>query len=282
MIVFLLATGVVMAAGSAVGVYRRTLQSGGRPSLSILPARMAIGLVLLVLVLTVSMIIPGLKYHGSGELIPQITANDSSEQYKSGKSEQYKGGNSQGDQGPDSGQSGSVFDFIASLGKWLIIPLILLSVGVGVLALVKLWPHLKERRLGIRNLFQNLWDRLKSLSRLRRKKVKTKVPSQKNLMKSLDTIKDLSPRETILSAYDFLQAFFKLLGHSRPADNTPHEILKSLPSRFDFLAGPSAALTELYINTVYSQKLVTNSESKEALDMIYKVKNLIENYQKKK
>lgn len=269
-----------MAASSAVGVYRHTLQSGGVPSLSILPARMVIGLVLLVLVLSVSMTIPGLKYLGSGELIPQMSTSDSAEQNKGGKSEQNEEGTSQGDQDGDSGQSGSVFNIFDSLGKWFVILLVLLSVGMSVLVIVKLWPHLKERRLGIGNLLQNLWNKLKSMSWLRRKEVKTRLPSQKKLLKSLDTFKDLSPRETILSAYDLLQSFFKLLGHSRPVDNTPHEILKSLPRRYDFLSGPSSALTELYISTVYSQKLVTNSESREALDMIYKVKNLIENYQK--
>jgi len=95
-------------------------------------------------------------------------------------------------------------------------------------------------------------------------------------------IEGQAPRETILLAYECLQGFFSLLGYKRPADNTPYEILRSLPRRFEFLKEPAVSITELYVQTAYSRKPVTSDESRNVLEHIYKVKTLFESYRKNK
>ncbi|MCP5052823.1 MAG: hypothetical protein GY940_36985, partial [bacterium] len=66
-IVFLLAAGVVLAAGSAAGTYRHSIDSGGKASLNIVPAKIVIAILLLVMVLAAGLTVPGIKYRGSGE-----------------------------------------------------------------------------------------------------------------------------------------------------------------------------------------------------------------------
>jgi len=118
--------------------------------------------------------------------------------------------------------------------------------------------------------------------RPRRERRDPDAHNRKDLLKALRVIEGQAPRETILLAYECLQAFFYLLGHNRPADNTPYEIIRSLPRRFEFLKEPAASLTEMYVHTAYSRKPVTSQESGNALEQLYKVKTLFETYQKNK
>ncbi|UCH92806.1 MAG: hypothetical protein JSV88_21260, partial [Candidatus Aminicenantes bacterium] len=69
--VFLLAAGVVLAAGSAMGTYRHTLKSGGEASLGMVPGRITIALFLVLVILAAGLTMPGIKYKGSGVLRPQ-------------------------------------------------------------------------------------------------------------------------------------------------------------------------------------------------------------------
>lgn len=288
-VVFLLATGVVMSAGSAIRIYRRAWKPGKSPSLGVVPTKIAIAFILLIIVLSASLTIPGIAYRGSGELTPQIDKSDSSRRVKSDKddaqSEQLEESKASKDRGSGEGAQsgpGAFFNFIASLGKLLLIPLVLLFIGGFIYALVKLLPFLKDRTLGIKGLFHNLLAKLRSMLRPRRKTRDPDAPRRKDILRALKVIEGQAPRETILLAYECLQAFFSLLGYKRPADNTPYEILRSLPRRFEFLKEPSVSLTELYVHTAYSRKPVTSDESRNALEQIYKVKTLFESYQKNK
>jgi len=287
-VVFLLATGVVMSAGSAIGVYRRVRKPGGSPSIGVVPAKTAIAFILLIVVLSASLTVPGIAYRGSGELTPQIDQSDSSRRVKpdddaqSEQMEESKASKNKGrDRGAPSGP-GAFFNFIASLGKLLLIPLVLLSIVGFIYALVKLFPFLKDRTLGIKGLFQNLLAKLRSMLRPQRKEEDSGVPRRKDILRALKVIKGQAPRETILLAYECLQGFFSLLGYKRPADNTPYEILRSLPRRFEFLKEPAVSITELYVQTAYSRKPMTSDEGRNALEQIYKVKTLFETYRKNK
>ena len=286
-VIFLLATGVVMSAGSAIGVYRRVRKPGGSPSIGVVPAKTAIAFILLIVVLSASLTIPGIAYRGSGELTPQTDQIDSSRRVKPDdkQSEQMEESKASKDKGRDrrvpSGP-GAFFNFIASLGKLLLIPLVLLSIGAFIYALVKLFPFLKDRTLGIKGLFRNLLAKLRSMLRPQRKERDSDAPRRKDILRALKVIEGQAPRETILLAYECLQGFFSLLGYKRPADNTPYEILRSLPRRFEFLKEPAVSITELYVQTAYSRKPVTSDESRNVLEHIYKVKTLFESYRKSK
>jgi hypothetical protein len=286
-VVFLLATGIVMSAGSAIGIYRRVRKPGGSPSLGVVPAKTAIAFILLIVVLSASLTVPGIAYRGSGELTPQIDQIDSSRRVKPDdeQSEQMDESKASKDKGRGRGAPsgpGAFFNFIASLGKLLLIPLVLLCIGGFIYALVKLFPFLKDRTLGIKGLFHNLLAKLRSMLRPQRKERDSDAPRRKDLLRALKVIEGQSPRETILLAYECLQAFFSLLGYKRPPDNTPFEILRSLPRRFEFLKEPAVSLTELYVQTAYSRKPMTSDEGRNALEQIYKVKILFESYRKNK
>ena len=286
-VVFLLATGVVMSAGSAIGVYSRVRKPGGSPSIGVVPAKTAIAFILLIIVLSASLTVPGIAYRGSGELTPQIDQIDSSRRVKpddkqSEQMDESKASEDKGRGGKAPSSPGAFFNFIASLGKLLLIPLVLLGIGGFIYALVKLLPFLKDRTLGIKGLFRNLLAKLRSMLRPQRKERDSDAPRRKDILRALKMIEGQAPRETILLAYECLQGFFSLLGYKRPADNTPYEILRSLPRRFEFLKEPAVSITELYVQTAYSRKPVTSDESRNVLEHIYKVKTLFESYRKNK
>lgn len=286
-VIFLLATGVVMSAGSAIGVYRRVRKPGGSPSIGVVPAKTAIAFILLIVVLSASLTVPGIAYRGSGELTPQIDQIDSSRRVKPDdkQSEQMDESKASKDKGRGRvapSAPGAFFNFIASLGKFLLIPLVLLCIGGFIYALVKLFPFLKDKTLGIKGLFHNLLAKLRSMLRSQRKEEDSDAPRRKDILRALKVIEGQAPRETILLAYECLQGFFSLLGYKRPADNTPYEILRSLPRRFEFLKGPAVSITELYVQTAYSRKPMTSDEGRNALEQIYKVKALFESYRKSK
>ncbi|MCP4658387.1 MAG: DUF4129 domain-containing protein [bacterium] len=70
MIVFLLAAGVVLAAGSAVGTLRHAHAIGGQISERVVPARIAMAATLMAVILAVALAVPGIQYQGSGRLQP--------------------------------------------------------------------------------------------------------------------------------------------------------------------------------------------------------------------
>jgi hypothetical protein len=297
-IVFLLASGIVLAAGSAIGTFRHTIISGGDASLSMVPIKITIGVILLVMILAAAITAPGIKYQGSGKLQPtqfkgkgniqgkednrskrpgdkgkqQKTSSEKSSER--GRKEQQSQSSRQ--QGSSESASHSFFNLFTKLGKLLIIPLILIIAGFVIYALVKLWPNLKTVRFGFMDRLRNLLEKLKGLFRSKREKSKPAAQVKRDPQKILKTIRGLPPREAILTAYDCLLAFFERLGHQRLTRVTPYEFLYSLPERFSYLSGPTIKLTELYVSTAYSQNVPTPSDSQAALEALSKLKHLIE------
>ena len=288
-IVFLLSTGIVLAAGSAAGTFRHTVKSGGDASLSMVPVKIITALLLMVMVLATALTVPGLKYRGSGELHPGQYRKSGKEDNK-GKSgdpddrrleeelDRRRGRQSQSskDQGGGQSASDSIFNIFSGLGKLLLIPVILIFIILVIYALVKLWPILKSWRPGIKNRLRSLLDKFKSLFRFRGRKKETAEPEGKDPLETLKTIRSLPPREVILTAYSCLLAFFERLGHQRIKRLTPYEFLDTLPERFSDLTAPARKLTDLYVNTAYSSVSPTSSHSKEALEAIFKVQDLVE------
>ncbi len=65
-IIFLLATGVVLAAGSGLGLARQALRFGAPPSAALVPSRIGLAAVLTVIMLAVMLAFPGVTFRGSG------------------------------------------------------------------------------------------------------------------------------------------------------------------------------------------------------------------------
>jgi hypothetical protein len=286
-VVFLLATGVVMSAGSAIHLFRRTKKSGGNLTPGIVPTRIFIAFMLLVVVLSVSLAVPGISYRGSGEVISQIEEGDSTDRSRSDqettRSDPSEDGRASRERSGGEARSdpGSLFDLIASLGRLLLIPMVLVFAGIFIYSLVKLGPFLKEHGFGIKDSLKALLKKL----RFRRRpgtggKAPEGKPDRKDLLRRIETISGLAPREAILVSYECLRGFLGFLGYERPEDSTPYEILKSLPRRFDFLKAPAASLTDMYVAAAYGSQPPTSGDSRKALESLEEIKRQVEAYTK--
>lgn len=278
-VIFLFATGIVMSGGSALAISRRARRAGGHFSLGSISTKMAVAFLLLVVILSAAMAVPGIEYQGSGELIPQTEKWDV-DRKSMDRSEQQRTGR----QAPPKSRvdPGSAFRFAASLGRWLLIPLILFIAGAFVYVMVKLKTHIHVLS-SLRDSLRKLLAQLRSARRS--KSGGGKDPdklTRGDIQKNLSGLQNLPPRQSILKAYEGLCLFFNLLGHRRPSNNTPYEVLRSLPRRFEFLKDHSSRLTDLYIVTAYSRSPATADDAQSAEESILKISSLIENYQKKR
>jgi hypothetical protein len=284
-VVFLLSTGVVMSTGAALHTFRRANRSGGTASLDIVLGRLMISFFLLVVILSVTLTIPGITYRGSGTRTPRMLSDTSSRQAHSDRDSNRLAEDTKakkegtGKQAGSASDPGAFFNLVFSLGKWLLWPLALLSSGLFIYALVKLWPSLKGNNIGIRKLWKRLLDRLRSILRLEKRVKEKNMPAERDILKMLDSIPRLAPREAIISAYTCLQEFLSRLDYTRTDDNTPYEILRSLPRRFEFMKKPMGSLTDLYVSAAYSSRPATPEDRNKALKALFEVKGRIESYQ---
>ena len=293
-ILFLLASGAVLAAGSAMGTFRHTVLAGGDASLNMVPVKITIAVVLLVMIMTVAFTIPGINYEGSGKLQPtQFRATGNTDGQEDNVNEKSrKGGDTKdkpsserrstreserGSQKPPS----SIFDLFATLGKFLIFPLIAIVVVLGIFALAKLWPHLRSAKFGLLDRLRKLLEKIR-LSRSARKKEDEAVKKKRNPLKLLKTMQGLPPREAVLTAYECLLAFFEQIGHQRMERLTPYEFLYSLPEQFAYLSGPAGKVTEMYVRAAYSPLDPTPADSMEIQEALQMMKRLIETRESKK
>ncbi len=301
-IVFLFCTGIVLAAASSTGTYRHTRKLGGKASIGMVPIKITIAVLLLVMILAVGLTVPGIRYEGSGLIQPkkfvgpggsikgkeesrsQSVDRESKQSRKDKDSPTGKEGEKSQDQDPgdQSGSqsgSGSIMDVFTSIGKLLLIPLVLVFIVLVIYGLVKLWPALKNWRMGLMDRIRKLLEKLKSLLKLRRSGRDSEALDQIDPLAGVSTIHTLPPREAILKAYFCLLGFFEQIGHQRQKRLTPYEFLYSLPERLKYLAEPAGKLTDIYVSTAYSRKSPTPEDSKKALEALSRLQHLIGNRQ---
>jgi hypothetical protein len=292
-VVFLFAAGMVLAAASSTAAFQHTRQAGGKPSGGMVPGKVAAAAVLLILVLAAGLTTPGISYQGSGKLHParpdragkegsvQGDEENKSRSFdKDGKPSQQKDSRQgrgerrqqeSGKKSPDSspGQpGGSFFNFIAALGKLLIIPVVLLFIIMVVYTLTKLWPALKGKRLGVMDRLRQWLQKLRSMMGKRKSGEAAEMETPPDPRALMAAVPGLPPREAVLMAYCSLMAFFQQLGWQRRPGLTPYEFIDSLPERFNHLAEPAAKLTRLYVNAAYSRIKTTPDDSKHALELL--------------
>jgi hypothetical protein len=282
-VIFLFSTGVVLAAGSALGALRRVEAAGGYVSPRLVPGRVALAALLLGMVLASALAMPGLRFQGTGELRPPITRGEGFEQDRgyqqtedSGQPSPTMPGEIEGNEAPskpgdlarDSSQTpsenspssgrpkgGGLLGLLAAAGKWLRIPLILALLGVGLWGLLRLWPLLKGWRGKASNRWRALLARLAALlSRLPRPRRQDGPPADP--LTGLETLLNLPDREAVLAAYHRFLALLETLGHTRSEKSTPYEILYGLPPYLRLLEPPARDLTDLYVLAAYAAEPV--------------------------
>jgi hypothetical protein len=295
MVVFLFATGVVLAAGSGVETLRRARRHHGRGSPLALPGRVAAGAAVAAVVLSVMLALPGVQFRGSGVLRPPDApagdrageggtegearrGRESREAAETSASEEggEKGGREPGrsdagdDPGkieePSAGPAAGLLGSLTSLGEILRIPSFL---AVAVLVAVALWrlgPLLAAQRKRPRDLLRRLLDRLRKL--LRRRRRPPPPPPLPDPFRDLAALENLPPRQAVAAVYGRFLDLLAVLGHPRDAPHTPLELQNALARRVPTLATPAEQLTDLYLQAAYGDQPVTGDHRRQALALL--------------
>ncbi len=306
MIVFLFATGLVLACGTSVGTLQRVRSLGGEVSLTALPGRTFAAALVMIMVLAIALAMPGVEHQGSGELAPVRTddgraggsdpgdATSGTETESSGdttggeranpeSSSQPKGSQSNKPQ-RDAGKSttgtslsASLISFLAELGQWLRWPFYLV---VGLMILYGLWRmrsqlgHLGRQWAGLfRGLIGRLSRGLRSLFG-RRKTASTNTFDDP--LANLDGLRQQEPHDAVLAAYTRLLVAFDHLGHPRHERHTPYEFLATLPARMRPLCEPAHQLTDRYVRAAYSSQAVDTEDRSAVIAALERLRDEIE------
>jgi Domain of unknown function (DUF4129) len=287
-VVFLFSTGIVLAAGSSLDSLRRAEWAGGRVSPLLVPGRLALAAGLLVLVLAAALAVPGLQFQGTGRLRPPI-AHGEGEEADRGYQEADREGRLQThppDEGPSrrrsrseqaeevqgernvrdastalTGPAAVLVRTLATVGKWLIVPLVLALALAGLWALVRLWPQLAGWRARMGDRWRSLLRRFAGLFKRRPKSTARAADPLANL----EALAGLPPREAVLAAYLRFLEFLESLGAPRPAKSTPYEVLYGLPASLRYLEDPARTLTDLYVQAAYAADPVEEDAGQRAL-----------------
>jgi hypothetical protein len=272
-IVFLFATALVLAAGSAAGTLRHTLSAGGRVSAGVLPARLALAAFLSVLVLAAALALPGVHFQGQGDLQRTNSPGETGPGESRTDGRQSTHGRSDTQEGPpggDRGENGTapqpqpngvrpspapgipLVNALSVLGKLLLIPLVL---GILLLALfaIRYFPPAFPT-------WRDLLARLRDWLRARLPQPKPRSVPLADPFENLWTLNSLAPRDAVLAAYRRLLLALDQAGHPRAERTAPYEHLNALPKRLTPIAAPAQALTDLYVVVAYDDAVVTDGE----------------------
>lgn len=296
-VIFLFSTGVVLAAGSAMETLRRAEGPEGRVSPGLVPGRVALAALLMGMVLASALAVPGLDFQGTGRLRPPRAPGEGAERNRgyqeaeegriSTRPPEEDGGDPSkalGDSAPQNftglgGPAAGMLSLLATVGKWLLIPLILVLVVVGIWSLLRLWPHLKGWRSRAGDRWRALLSRLAGLFR------RVPLPSfgggpGADPLKNLDDLVNLPTREAVLAAYQRFLALLESLGHARPEKATPYEVLNGLPPALKHLEDPARALTDLYILAAYAAEPVEHGARERAVTVLRGMRGLLESQER--
>jgi hypothetical protein len=285
-VIFLFSTGIVLAAGSSLDSLRRAEWAGGQVSPLLVPGRLVLAGGLLVLVLAAALAVPGLQFQGTGRLRPPVARGEGAEADR-GYQEADRAGNLQTrppEEGPSrrgsrsdqarergehdardaaaalTGPAAALVRTLATMGKWLLVPLILALALAGLWALVQLWPQLAGWRARMLDRWRNLLRRFAGLFKYRPRPARKVDP-----LANLEALALLPPREAVLAAYLRFLDFLASLGAPRPAKSTPYEVLHGLPASLRYLEDPARTLTELYVQAAYAAEPVEHDAGRRAI-----------------
>lgn len=297
-VIFLFSTGVVLAAGSSLDALRRVEAAGGYVSPRLMPGRVTLAALLLGLVLASALVMPGLRFQGTGQIRPPTIrgegverdrghqgAEDSIDSSSFTVPEEIEGSNAQSrspfqnsspqDSTSSGGPAGALLGWLAAAGHWLRVPLILILLGLGLWGLVRLWPLLQGWRTRATDRWRALLDRLAALlGRLPRPR-RRDGPAVDPLA-GLEALLGLPAREAVLATYHRFLALLETLGHTRPEKATPYEILHGLPPHLKPLENPARILTDLYVLAAYAAEPVEVGARERAVTALKEMGGLLE------
>ncbi len=301
-VVFLFATGVVLAAGSGLDALRRAEWAGGMVSPALVPVRAAFAGALLIVVLAAALAVPGLQFQGSGRLRPPAAHGSGAEADRgyqqadqAGKLGRERPPDQQAERGPDSqqgdprgdpnsreqtagitGPAASLIRLLTAAGKWLIIPLVLVIALAALWALSRLWPNLAGWRGRMGERWRSLLNRLAALLDRFRRSANPRSQAAGDPLANLEVLDSLPSRDAVLAAYHRFLDLLESRGYPRPVKSTPYEVLNALPFDFRHLADPARGLTELYVQAAYSGEPVEPGAGQQAIFILKGMRGLLE------
>jgi hypothetical protein len=306
-VVFLFATGVVLAAGSALDALRRAEWGGGLVSPGLVPGRIALAAALLVVVLAAALAMPGLQFQGTGRVRPPVVHGEGAERdrgYQEGDQgdlakrrapdEEARWGSRPGSQQEQedrrnprqdssardhpaafSGLAADMIRMLTAAGKWLILPLVLILGLAGLWALSRLLPRLTPWWEGLAERWRSLLMRLGALFAGLRRPAGSAGWSGGDPLANLEPLALLPPRDAVLAAYHRFLTLLESRGYPRPTKSTPYEILNALPFDFRTLADSVRTLTDLYVEAAYSDAPVDHNAGERAIVTLKGMRGLL-------
>ncbi len=305
MIVFLFATGVLLAASAGLQMLRRVRDLGGQIDTRSITRRMTSGGLAMVAILAVALSLSDIAFLGNGSSRPAGSQHDAargdeasrdqgrSDQGRSdqGRSDQGRtdqagrnetGGDEPGSEGfneadrsptdtPRQSQSpvnpAAATQLIGSLSTLGQWLRIPLIIGIVLLGLYGLW----RLRASLGRVFRSWVDSLRNaLARFTSGLFaffrRAASPSAPpDPLADLTVLRAGEPREAVLTAYARLLGAFEHLGHSRSERHTPYEFLATLPNHLKPLANPAQDLTRAYVTAAYSHQKIAEADREAAI-----------------
>ncbi len=304
-VVFLIGTGMVLAASSAIGSLRVVRSQGGQVSEGVVPLRLLVAAVSVLVAIALMLAVPGVTYRGRGELQPESVKIDAegaipeealdaegSGREPGGEEGETEGqGDEEGSRGrpgeqgraADHGEGGdgpqkeqgkglpqaatSFLGCLVILGKLLWIPFVLaLLVGAFIL-LRRLAPFLKGQLKGLSGWRRRLLELLAALARPRRRGAR-EAGAKKLVPADPSFLAGLAPRDAVVRTYLHLLELFAYLGYPRPERHTPYEFLQGLPPHLGALREPLAGVTELYVRAAYGDDPLAEADRRTAIEVL--------------
>jgi hypothetical protein len=305
-LVFLLGTGLVLSAGSAVGALRTVREQGGQVSETVVPWRLAVALVLTVGALSLALAVPGVTYRGRGEIIQDripgdhtgILQDESADGSGSGKADlegeggqeagqeagteagESKSAEYQGKDGGDQGQDGessessnpasiaaALLAAVAGIGKFLWIPFALLLIFGGFWLLQRLGPYLWAQRGLLSGWRAKLLELLAGLARAPQRGA---GGPRRKVLRPIDfgALGRMAPSAAVVESYLCLLDRLEALGYERPQHHAPYEYVNGLPRHVVHLEKPLVGITELYVQAAYGGAVLAEADRKAALQTL--------------
>ena len=267
-IVYLLATGLVLAAASTTSQARRAFRAGGDVALRVVPTRIGVAAIVVLVLMAISLSVPGVRYSGTGRI--QLAPDELLRQRRfSLGSDPTAGmlGNDVIDGLPwgwlsgfeslttTSGQARvamTIVKYLQYAGALLLV--------VAVIAVIAFAVQQRTDVLG------KLGPTITYYLGWLRKKFASKVPDWAKRSgdarsgRIIDPFADLDglgarpAREAVVEAYLRSTVLLERLGHPRPPAATPYDLLGTLPDRLSSLSDPLADITGLYVRAAYSDQ----------------------------
>lgn len=288
MVLFLLAAGMLMSTASSVGMVRRIAARDGDVSLGVVPARLGSAALLMVVVLSLGLLLPGVRYVGTGTVAPSgwILPEAEKEQKSSLKSKDGKlhdktqsgdgdealrqpdEGRSSApplDSGPSAPPSSELLNSLAGLGGMLIKPLLFLVFLLVPLFLWRQRSSLPNLFAALRRTASALLDDLRSAWRLLLPgRAEPSSPPVPDPFAGIEALEQLPPNEAVQALYARVFTLAEALGSPPPPGRTPGEFLLHLPLKLRGARTALEALTTLYVQAAYSQQGVDGASKARA------------------